>query len=119
MTGRGGTTSTKGENRRSTLASTFTPRLWETTMTNRFEQSQPPSVHDVYRGLPLGPLGVSPFIYRDRGPQPRPPVRLPWRVVIGGMRSLARRLVTLLRKPRARHQVTAIRRTPAACCQHV
>jgi len=35
-------------------------------MPNRFEQSAPPSVDKIYQGLPIGPFGVSPFIYRNR-----------------------------------------------------
>ena len=37
-------------------------------MPNRFEQSAPPSIDKLYRGLPVGPFGVSPFVHprRDR-----------------------------------------------------
>jgi len=36
-------------------------------MANRFRQSMPPTVDDVYRGLPIGPGGVEPFVDTDRG----------------------------------------------------
>ncbi len=55
-------------------------------MANRFEQSTPPSIHDVYRGLPIGPGGVEPFIYRDRGRHRRGPASLPWRSIIEALR---------------------------------
>lgn len=37
-------------------------------MPNRFEQSAPPSIDKIYRDLPVGPFGVSPYIraHRDR-----------------------------------------------------
>lgn len=59
-------------------------------MTNRFEQGTPPSTHDVYRGLPIGPGGVEPFIYRDRGPHRRASAHLPWRTVFEAGRDLFR-----------------------------
>ncbi|MDH3660734.1 MAG: hypothetical protein OEU92_12050 [Alphaproteobacteria bacterium] len=95
-------------------------------MTNRFEQSTPPSIHDVYRGLPIGPGGVEPFIFRDRGPRTRPPARLPWQNV----GTLVRRIVDLFRGTgpvagtgliagidRERSGSLATK-PPAACCQH-
>ena len=36
-------------------------------MTNRFEQSAPPSIDKLYRSLPIGPFGVSPYIHPRRG----------------------------------------------------
>ncbi|MEM7044522.1 MAG: hypothetical protein AAF543_17070, partial [Pseudomonadota bacterium] len=50
-------------------------------MTNRFQQSTPPSIHDIYRGLPIGPGGIEPFTFPDRGQHPRSPARLPWQQV--------------------------------------
>ena len=32
-------------------------------MTNRFEQSAPPSIDKLYRTLPIGPFGVSPYLH--------------------------------------------------------
>lgn len=55
-------------------------------MTNRFKQSTPPSIHDIYRGLPIGPGGVEPFIYRDRGRHRRAAVHLPWRRMVQALR---------------------------------
>lgn len=35
-------------------------------MPNRFEQSAPPSIDKLYRSLPIGPFGVSPYIHARR-----------------------------------------------------
>lgn len=36
-------------------------------MPDRFEQSAPPSIDSLYRTLPVGPFGASPFIRPSRG----------------------------------------------------
>ena len=35
-------------------------------MPSRFAQSAPPSIDNIYNGLPIGPFGVPPFIKADR-----------------------------------------------------
>ena len=70
-------------------------------MANRFEQSTPPSIHDVYRGLPIGPGGVEPFIYRDRGRHGRRPVSLPWRPIMLAIRHAMSRIRDILGPDRA------------------
>lgn len=41
-------------------------------MRTRYRQSTPPRVDDVYRGLPIGPGGIGPFLFKDRDPVPSP-----------------------------------------------
>ncbi|MGI9498874.1 MAG: hypothetical protein ACR2P3_02470 [Geminicoccaceae bacterium] len=65
-------------------------------MVNRFEQSTPPSIHDVYRGLPIGPGGIDSFIYRDRGRHGRAPVRLPWGWMARTLKNAALRVRDLI-----------------------
>ena len=61
-------------------------------MTNRFEQSAPPSIDRIYKNLPIGPFGVSPYVYprRHRGTDGKT-----------GVRRLARRLAGLMKAMRS------------------
>lgn len=55
-------------------------------MTNRFEQSAPPSIDKLYRTLPIGPFGVSPYLHAHRARRPGSEI---------GITRLARRLARL------------------------
>lgn len=55
-------------------------------MRNRYQQSMPPSVHDVYRGLPIGPGGIEPFLFKDRDPVPSPNAVYPRSALISMIR---------------------------------
>ncbi|MGI9488862.1 MAG: hypothetical protein ACR2RF_23845 [Geminicoccaceae bacterium] len=89
-------------------------------MANRFEQSTPPSIHDAYRGLPIGPGGVEPFIYRDRGRHRRGPVSLPWGTIMLALHRALSRMDAILRSKRSeavsRNQGRlCVQRAPGTC----
>lgn len=64
-------------------------------MTNSFEQCTPPSIHDVYRGLPIGPGGVERFVLRDHGRHRRGPAHIPWRYLLLACKRVYRHLARL------------------------
>ena len=78
-------------------------------MANRFRQSMPPSIDDVYRGLPFGPGGIAPFIHRA----PSPPAAPLWRPIA---RALGSRIDRLIRAIGAsgRHRSPPCQRPPLA-----
>lgn len=62
-------------------------------MANRFRQSMPPTIDDVYRGLPIGPGGIEPFVYtRPGGARAHRPARPRWSLV-GALGSAIGRLI--------------------------
>ncbi|MEZ5932548.1 MAG: hypothetical protein R3F54_11425 [Alphaproteobacteria bacterium] len=87
-------------------------------MSNRFEQSMPPSIDDVYRGLPIGPLGLSPLIRPAHAERGRRPAVLAWHRITEVVRRVVRRLAERRRHLAGRRGATATGPVPARCCQH-
>lgn len=72
------------------------------------KQSAPPSPHDVYRGLPMGPGGIEPLVFHGHGPRPDP--------FLGPVISWARRWLMSVRQKLSRPSLKEVRPTTAECC---